>query len=111
MDHGRVGQLLNGGYIEEYEFDIRNDRLSMRVDVLDDSELASYELRFEKVSSLLYDNESNRKEDRLQFTEIGFKEIPSHSSTEEWRVIISVWDTTHITVRCSVIEIDGQPVR
>jgi hypothetical protein len=111
MDHVLIGNLLNGGYIEQHELDMRNDRLTMRVDVLDGGSLSSYDLRFEKVSYVLFENESNRKDDRLQFTEIGFKETPGVSSSEEWTVIVSMWDTTHLTIRCSAIEVDGDRVR
>ena len=110
MDHTRVGPLLDGGYIEAYDFDMRSDRLTMRVDVLNDGRLASYDLRFTKISLFVFDNESNRKDDRLELTEIAFEELPSHSSTEEWKVVISMWDTTHLTVRCSVIELDDDLV-
>jgi hypothetical protein len=110
VDHARVGPLLDGGYIEVYDFDMRNDRLAMRVDVLKSGRLASYDLRFSKISLFVFDNESNRKDDRLEFTEIYFEELPGQSSTEEWKVVISMWDTTHLTVRCSLIELDDNLV-
>jgi hypothetical protein len=110
VDHTRIGQLLDGGYIEKYDFDMRNDRLTLQIDVLDHGQLTSFDLQFAKVSLFVFDNESNRKDDRLEFTEIYFEEIPSHSSTEEWKVTISLWDTTHLTIRCSAIELDNEAV-
>ena len=111
MEHTVVGKLLSGGYIEQHDFDMRNDRFNMRVDVLSNDILSSYDVRFEKVSYVAFENESTRKDDRLQFTEIGFEETPGLSSSEEWTVIISMWDTTHLTIRCSAIEVNGEPLR
>lgn len=111
MDHTVVGKLLSGGYIEQHDFDMRNDRFTMRVDVLSNDLLSSYYVRFAKVSYLAFENESVRKDDRLQFTDIRFKETPGLSSSEEWTVVISMWDTTHLTITCSAIEVDGKPLR
>lgn len=109
MRRAAFPEALNGGYIEEYGFDMRQNIVTMRVDVLDNGMLSSYDVRFERVSHLLYETESTSvsADDRLQVTELYIDEAPEDSKTEEWQVTISMWDTSHLTIRCSSITVDG----
>ena len=85
----------------------------MTVDVVDGDHLSSYEIRFERVSQLKYDTEQSwRGEDyRLQVTELYLDAAPESSGSEEWQVTISIWDTAHLTIRCSTIIINGEVLR
>jgi hypothetical protein len=108
MERTKLNDVLNGGYIEEYEFDMRRNRFSMRVDVLDNGVLSSHNLRFEKVSHFQFDTESlSEGGDRLQLTELWIDEPPEKSSSEEWGITISIFDMSHIRIRCSVISLNG----
>ena len=111
MDRAVLPQALNGGYIEEYELDLRRNLFAMRVDVLDNDVLSSYNVRFEKLSQFAMDSESLGDKERLELTEIWIDSTPESSSTEEWSITISMWDMTHIRLRCAVIVIDGAPLR
>ncbi|MBA3259837.1 MAG: hypothetical protein H0T68_10295 [Gemmatimonadales bacterium] len=103
---------MNGGYIEEYELDIRRKLLAMRVDVLDGDTLSSYDLRFELLSHLAYNTESRSDpEARLQLTELWLDAVPENSPTEEWSITISIYDLSHIRLRCSMISVDGQMLK
>lgn len=107
-----LGQLLNGGYIEEYEFDMRRNIVTMRVDVLDNEAFASHNLRFEKISHFAFDTESvGGDDDRLELTELWVDTAPETSEFEEWSVTISMWDMTHVRLQCSAINIDGTLLR
>lgn len=110
MDRASLNQSLAGGYIESYEFDMGTGTLAMQVDVLENDVLSSYDLRFEKISRFLYENESRSEGDRLEFTEMRIEETPEDSKSEEWLVLISVWDITHITVQCAAFSVDGDSV-
>jgi hypothetical protein len=112
MDRTTIGQSLKGGYIEEYDFDMRRNRVTMRVDVLENEVLATYDVRFEKVSHFSFDTESlSTGGDRLELTELWVDTAPETSESEEWAVTISMWDMTHIVLRCSLITIDGSVLR
>lgn len=107
-----LGQLLNGGYIEEYEFDMRRNLVTMRVDVLDNEMFTSHNIRFEKISHFSFDTESRGgDDDRLELTELWVETAPEASQFEEWSITISMWDMTHVSLRCSVIAIDGDVLR
>lgn len=111
MDRTTLPQSLNGGYIEEYEFDLHRNLFTVRVDVLDDDVLSSYDVRFEGVSHFAVDSESRHDKERLELTEMWIDSSPEASSSEEWSITISMYDLTHIRVRCAVIAIDGTPLR
>lgn len=111
MDRAMLPQSLNGGYIETYELDLYRNRFAMRVDVLENSVLSSYDVRFEKVSHIAIESESRRDKERLELTEMWIESTPEASSSEEWSITISMWDLTHIRLRCAMIVIDGAPVR
>ena len=112
MDRTKLNDVLNGGYIEEYELDMRRNRFSMRVDVLENGALSSYNVRFEKVSHFQFDTESlSEGGDRLQLTELWIDAPPEKSSSEEWEVTISIFDMSHIRLRCSVISVDDAVLR
>ena len=112
MDRTMLSKSLNGGYIEEYEFDMRRNLVTMRVDVLENGVLTSYEVRYERVSHFLFDTESSAGDDgRLELTELWIDTAPEASEFEEWSVTISMWDMTHIKLRCSAIIVDGSELR
>jgi len=112
MDRTKLNDVLNGGYIEEYEFDMLRNRFNMRVDVLENGAPSSYNVRFEKVSHFQFDTESpSEGGDRLQLTELWIDAPPEKSSSEEWEVTISIFDMSHIRLRCSVISVDGTVLR
>lgn len=112
MQRTDLPTAVNGGYIEEYELDLRRELLSLRVDVLNGDTLSSYDLRFELLSHFEYDTESRRgdSEARLQLTEL-WLDPPEGSPTEEWGVTISIFDLSHIRLRCSVISVDGEVLK
>jgi hypothetical protein len=111
MDRTVLPQSLNGGYIEHYEYDVHRNVFAMRVDVLDGGTLSSYDVRFEKLSHFAVDSESRGDKERLELTEMWIDSAPESSSSEEWSITISMWDITHIHIRCAVIVIDGAPLR
>lgn len=110
MERTALNGLVEGGYIEAYSFDMRAALVTMRVDVLDGERLSTYVIRFERVSRLTYDTEQSwfGADYRLQLTELYVDEVPESSSSEEWQVTISMWDTARLTVRCSVILVDEE---
>jgi hypothetical protein len=112
MERLELPAAVNGGYIEAYELDLRRKLLALRVDVLDGETLSSYSLRFERLSHFEYDTESRSDpEARLQLTELWLDAPPEGSPTEEWSVTISIFDLSHIRLRCSVITVDGEALR
>jgi hypothetical protein len=111
LDRTTLPQSLNGGYIEDYNFDLHRDLFTMRVDVLEHGELSSYDVRFENVSHIAADSESRHHKERLELTEIWIDATPEASPSEEWGITISMWDLTHIRLRCSVITVDGHRLR
>ena len=111
MDRTALKQMLDGGYIEDYAFDMKANTFTIRVEVRDNDGLSSYDVRFEVLSQFLFDSESRGIKERLELTEIWIKETPEASSSEEWTVVISMWDMTHVTIRCTSILVDGDPVR
>lgn len=111
MDRIVLKQSLDGGYIEEYSLDICANLFTMGVDVLDGETLSRYEVRFEHVTHFRIDSESRGIKGRLELTEIWIDESPEASSSEEWGVTISMWDMTHMTIKCAVILVDGHALR
>jgi hypothetical protein len=113
MERGMLSGSLNGGYIEQYNFDMRRNLLSMRIDVLENDVLSSYDVEFQQVSHFVFETETRTgsAEDRLELTELWIDAAPETSSSEEWAVTISMWDMTHITIRCSTITVDGDALR
>jgi hypothetical protein len=91
MDRTTLPQSLNGGYIESYEFDLHCNLFRMRVDVLDDDVLSSYDVRFEKVSHFAVDSESRHDKERLELTEMWIDSTPEASRSEEWSITISMY--------------------
>lgn len=113
MERGMLSGSLNGGYIEQYNFDMRRNLLSMQVDVLENDVLSSYDVEFQQVSHFAFETETRTgtPEDRLELTELWIDAAPETSSSEEWTVTISMWDMTHVTIRCSTITVDGDVLR
>jgi hypothetical protein len=112
MQRADLAVRVNGGYIEAYELDLRRKLLALRVDVLDGDTLSNYDLHFELLSHFEYDTESRSDaEARLQLTELWLDAPPEGSPTEEWNVTISIFDMSHIRLRCSIISVDGEILR
>jgi hypothetical protein len=111
VDRTTLPQALDGGYIEGYEFDLHRNLFTMRVDVLDNGVLSSYDLRFESISHFTLDSESRHEKERLELTEISIDGTPEASSSEEWSVTINMYELTHIRLRCAVIVVDGSQLR
>ena len=113
MDRAGVPGQLNGGYIEEYDLDLRRNRMSLSVSVYDEEERAvRYEVAFESISRVCFETTSRREAgDRLQLTEIWVENGPESSGSEEWDILISIFDLSHLRVRCSGVSIDGETVR
>ena len=110
MDRAMIGDMLAGGYIEDYSFDMRRNAFAMRVDVLENGTLSRYDVVFARVSQFSFESETRRGslEDRLEVTEFTIESGPESSATEEWNVVISMWDTSFLRVRCSSIEVDAE---
>lgn len=85
----------------------------MRVEVLDNDNLSAYDVLFEKLDYVQYTAEPSctGEDRRLQVTEISLDSAPKHSPTEEWQVTINMWDNTYLMIRCSTIQVDGEPLR
>lgn len=64
MNRSMLKQALGGGYIERYEFDIGKNLFFMRVDVLENGVLSQFDVRFERMSQLLFESESDSIGDR-----------------------------------------------
>jgi hypothetical protein len=112
MNRTTVAQALNGGYIEEYNLDMRRNRFTMRVDVLENSALSRYALLFEKISRFEFRTDSKSDAgDRLQLTEMSIDLTPEQSSSEEWEVTMSMFDMSYLTLRCSLILVGGEAMR
>ena len=111
MERAALKQAVDGSYIEKYRFDINASAFIMNVDVLEADILSTYEVQFAKMSRFLFESESRGVKDRLELTEMWIDETPEASSSEEWAVTISMWDMTHIAIRCASIVVDGDPLR
>lgn len=84
MDRATLPATLNGGYIEAYEFDLHRNRFTLRVNVLDNGGMSTYDVECEKVSHVAVDSESRGEKGRLELTELWIDEAPEASSSEEW---------------------------
>jgi hypothetical protein len=113
MERAVLGRSLQGGYIEEYEFDMRRNSVSMRVDVLENDVLSRYDLEFHQVSYFSFETETRKGSagDRLEITELWIDATPEASGSEEWELTISMWDLSHLRIRCSTIVVDGMVLR
>lgn len=112
IERGTVPALLNGGYIDDLNLDLKDNVLSLRVEVLETGRQSVYILQFERFSSIEIDTVSHSRSDsRLQLTELSVDEGPEESDSEEWTVTISLWDQTHFQIRCSEIRVDEASVR
>lgn len=109
MNRDSLSHALVGGSIEQYDFDIRRNRLTMRIGVLENGVLSVYAIEFEKVSRFEFETESKSDAgEHLELTEIWIEVAPEASRSEEWEVTVSVFDMTHLHVRCSTIWVDGE---
>ena len=112
MQRHHLSDAVNGGYIENEVLDLRRGALSLRVEVLDNGRLTGYDIVFQKVSHLEFETDSRSDAgDRLQMTELWIDAGPEESPTEEWAITISIFDLTHIRLRCSSITVDRETVR
>lgn len=109
MNRDFLNKVLEGGSIEHYDFDIRRNRFTMRIDVLENESFSVYSLVLEKVSHLEFDTESKSDAgERLELTELWIDASPEASQSEEWEMTISIFDMTHLHVRCSTVLVDGE---
>lgn len=112
MERADLNRLLAGGAIEQYEVDLRLNRLAMTIQVLENGVLSRHHLLFERLSHFAYDTESKSNAgDRLEVTELWVDVGPEASATEEWDILISIFDLSHIRVRCSSIAVNGELIR
>ena len=113
MNRAALEAALEGGYIEQLNFDVFNNTLSLKIEVLDNGNLSIYDVLFERLGYVEYTAEPSwtGSDRRLQVTELNLESAPEHSSSEEWQVTINMWDNSYLTVRCSVIRIDGETLR
>lgn len=108
MERKLLNETLSGGYIEQYQLDVAANRLSLSVDVLENGTLSRHRVLFEKVSRFVFETESRSDAgDRLELTELWIDTTPESSATEEWELTISIFDLTHLRIRCSSISVDG----
>lgn len=112
MDRASLPRTLGGGYIEDYRLDLRQGSFAFRVDVLNEGVLASYEIACEHVSLFEYrDEELGAVGERLQLTELWIEKVPEESPTEEWELLLSLWDIAHIRIKCGGFLVDREPLR
>lgn len=106
-----VSEALQGGYIEQYTFDLQRNSIVLRVDVIDAGTLSRYEVVFAKVSRFEFATDSRSDAgNRLQVTELWVDTAPEGSATEEWTITISIFDMSHLRIRCTSILVDGETV-
>ena len=111
MDRTSLPRILGGGYIEDYRLDLRQASFVFRVGVLNQGTLASYDIECDRVSFFEYrDEELGAVGERLQLTEIWIEKAPEESLTEEWELLISLWDIAHIRIRCGGFLVDREPL-
>jgi hypothetical protein len=112
MERNSLKHALVAGSIEHYELDMRHNRLSMLVHVVENGQLSVYALRFEKVSHFVFETDSKGDAgDRLEITEMWIDAAPEGSPTEEWELTVSVFDLTHLHIRCSSVFVGDEPIR
>jgi hypothetical protein len=110
MESAQLPGLVSGGYISQYLLDLHTGTFSLRVDVANET-VISYHLQFDKLSHFAVDSERDTDKERLEVTEMWIDATPESSSTEEWSVIISMWDLTHIRLNCARISVNGTWLR
>lgn len=112
MDRTSLPRVLSGGYIEEHRLDVGEGIFAFRVEVLNDGVLSSYEVSCQHVSLLEYrDEQRGAIGERVQLTELWIENVPERSSSEEWELLLSLWDLAHVRIRCGSVVIDGVPLR
>jgi len=112
LDRASFPQALSGGYIEEYNFDVGEGCFDFRVEALNNGAPSSYAVSCRHVSLLEYrDDQLGAIGERLQLTELWIEDAPERSPSEEWQLLLSLWDLAHIRVRCGSVVIDGVPLR
>jgi len=111
VDRHSLSRTLCAGYIEQHLFDLERKLFSITVHVLEDATLSVYDVQFLGVSRFLFEDNQAGEWERLQLTELWLDAAPEASGTEEWEVTLSLWDLAHISVKCTGIVIDGEPLR
>lgn len=97
MERTELNGILTGGSIEQYDLDVRRNRLTMVIHVLENGKLSQHDVLFEKVSRFTYETESKSDAgERLEVTELWVDAGPESSATEEWDILISIFDLSHI---------------
>ena len=107
MNGDEMKAALEGGYISSVNLDMLQNSLQLMVEVLDHGGLSRYSLQFASMSTFSFETVSKVGGERLQLTEMWIQETPSGSSTEEWSVLVSIFDTTHLRIKCTRIALDG----
>jgi hypothetical protein len=110
MQRQSLSAALEGGFIEEYAWDLLGKSLMFRVDVLSGGALSSYRVQFLAVSSIEYQDEPTRPWERIEVTEIRVEEGPEQSPSEEWKIWINFWDSAELTLRCAAIRVEDEPL-
>jgi len=103
-----LNQSLAGGYIESYKFELEEKRIMLRIDVLENGRLSSYDVVFRGVSHFSFDDERVSSWERIELTDLSIDAAPEGSSSEEWLIDLNLWDTAHLTVRCATISINDE---
>lgn len=111
MDRKSFIDALSGGYIESYALDLRKCLFTMQVHVLKHGKLTVFDVAFHHVSHFAFDDERTEDWDQLEVTEMWVDSGPESSGSEEWEVMFSMWDLSHIKLRCTSISIDQDAVR
>ena len=113
MNRVQLSDALSGGYVETYSLDLSNKTFTMHVEVFDEDgreQLSVYDVTFSKCSRFALEDESGHPWERIQVMEVWIEEEPQSSASEEWQVLISLWDTAHLSIRCAGILVNGEPL-
>ena len=112
MERDELNGMLHGGAMEYFDFDPRQNLLSMHVTVLENGSSTRYQVQFEGISQFEFESESKKNGgDRLELTELWVDLAPESSKTEEWEITISIYDMTTLRIRCSSLSVNGGYVR
>lgn len=107
MDEKRLREMLSGGYIVNPVLDLCENRFAMSVEVLENGTITKYSVAFETLSKFEFTTESRFRGDALEITELWIEATPRDSPSEDWHVLMSIWDLTHLRLACNAIFVDG----
>jgi hypothetical protein len=83
----------------------------MEVELLDSGNLSRYQVTFERVSRLAFEDEALSLWERLELTEFSLERAPEESGTEEWEIQMNLWDLASLAIQCRAVTIDGEHLR